>query len=189
MSLPPDLALLRADLLRRVAEFRGPAVPPKPPMDAAALAPVVSALETAAGQVDPVPRPPFASHRSRGAGLIGAVKGAVALVLRPFTGLLFQRQAEFNGQLLRTSELLAAHLRALTEQSAGHAEQAAAWSHDLRRAREERLLVLDALAAVSGEVRALRDRGLEAPPTAEHLLQIEQRLEDLSRRLAGLTRP
>lgn len=189
MSLPPDLVQLRADLLRRVAEFRGPAVPPPSPLDAAALAPLTTALETAAGQVDPVPRPPFASHRSRGAGLIGAVKGAVALLLRPFTRLLFQRQADFNRQLLRTSELLAAHVRVLAEQSAGHAEQAAAWSHDLRRAREERLLVLDALAALSGEVRALRDRGLETPDTAEHLLRIEKSLEDLSRRLAGLTRP
>lgn len=155
----------------------------------ASLAPLMSALETAAGQVDPVPRPPFASHRSRGAGLIGALKGAVALILRPFTRLLFQRQAEFNRQLLGTSELLAAHVRVLAERSAGHAEQAAAWSHDVRRGREERLLVLDTLAALSGEVRALRDRGPEAPETAAHLLRLEQSLDDLSRRLAGRTRP
>ena len=155
-----------------MAEFRGPAAPPPPPPDPAALAPLASALETAAGQVDPVPRPPFASHRSRGAGLVGALKGAAALVLRPFTRLLFQRQAEFNRQVLGTSALLAAQVRVLAEASARQAEQAAAWTHDLRRAREERLLVLDTLAALSAD-----------------LARIEQSLDDLRRRLAEPTRP
>ena len=154
-----------------MAEFRGPAAPPPPPLDPAALAPLTSALETAAGQVDPVPRPPFASHRSRGAGLVGALKGAAALVLRPFTRLLFQRQAEFNRQVLGTSALLAAQVRVLAEASARQAEQAAAWTHDLRRAREERLLVLDTLAALSAD-----------------LARIEQSLDDLRRRLAEPTR-
>jgi hypothetical protein len=172
-----------------VAEFRGPAAAPPAPLDAAALAPLASALATAAGQVDPVPRPPFASHRARGAGLIGALKGAVALLLRPFTRLLFQRQAEFNREMLRTSELLAAQVRVLAEQGARHADQAAVWTHDVRRAREERLLVLDAVAALSAEVRAMRDRAPEAPETTARLLRLEQDLDDLSRRRAGPTRP
>jgi hypothetical protein len=133
---------------------------------------LASALDSAAGQVDPVPRPPFASHRSHGAGLVGAVKGAVARVLRPFTRFLFQRQAGLNRELVRTSELLAAQVRVLAERSNGQAEQAAAWSHDVRRAREERLLVLDALAVLSAD-----------------LLRLEQSLDDLRRRLAGPTKP
>jgi hypothetical protein len=170
MSLPPGLVQLRADLLRRVAEFRGPAVPPPSAPDAA---PLRSALEAAGAQVDPVPRPPFASHRTRGAGLVGAMKGAVALVLRPLTRLLFQRQAALNLELVRTSSLLAEQVRALAEASARQGEQAEAWTHDLRRAREERLLVLDTLTAM-----------------AEDLRRLEERVEELSHRMGGgPTRP
>jgi hypothetical protein len=147
-----------------------------------------SALEAAGAQVDPVPRPPFASHRSRGAGLVGALKGAVALVLRPFTRLLFQRQAELNRELVRTSSLLAEQVRALAEASARQGEQAAAWTHDLRRAREERLLVLDALAAMAADLSALREGGSGAA-MAERLRRLEQGLEELSRRLGGPPRP
>jgi hypothetical protein len=168
MTLPPELVQLRAELLRRVAELRGETVPSPPGPDAAVLA---SALEAAGRQVDPVPRPPFVSHRSRGAGLIGAVKASVSLVLRPFTRLLFQRQAELNRELVRTASLLAEQVRALAETSARHAEQAAAFAHDARRAREERLLVLDTLAAMAADLRLL-----------------EQRVDDLSRRLPGSPR-
>lgn len=117
------------------------------------------------------------------------MKGAVSLALRPLTRLVFQRQADFNRQMLRASELLAAHLRVLAERSGGHAEQAAAWSHDARRAREERLLVLDSLAAMSGDLRALRDRAPGAPELAARMDRLEQKLDDLSRRVATLTRP
>jgi hypothetical protein len=168
MTLPPELVELRAELLSRVADFRGEAVPSPPAADAAALA---SALEAAGRQVDPVPRPPFVSHRSRGARLIGAVKAGVSLVLRPFTRLLFQRQAELNRELVRTTSLLAEQVRALAEASARHAEQAAAGNHDARRAREERLLVLDTLAAMAADLRVL-----------------EERVDDLRRRLAGSPR-
>ena len=147
------------------------------------------AVEAASAQTDPVPRPPFASHRSRGAGLVGGVKSAIALVLRPFTRLLFQRQGEINRELVRTTALLADHVRVLAEAAGRQGEQLEAWSHDLRRAREERLLVLDTLLAMAGELRGLREGGPAGPDTAERVRRLEQSVEDLSRRLAGPARP
>ena len=91
--------------------------------------------------------------------------------------------------MLGTSALLAAQVRVLAEASGRQAEQAAAWTHDLRRAREERLLVLDTLAAMAADLRVLRDRGPDAPDTAERLRRLEQSVDDLGRRLAGSTRP
>jgi hypothetical protein len=149
----------------------------------------MSAVEAATAQVDPVPRPPFPSHRSRGAGLVGGVKSVIAIVLRPFTRFLFQRQAELNRETVRTSALLAAHVRVLAEAAGRQSEQVEAWSHDLRRSREERLLVLDTLLAMAGDLRALREGAPAGPDTAERLRRLEQKVEDLSRGLAGPARP
>src|SRR5205814_2120944 len=120
----------------RVAEVRRLAER-QPPLDAGALAArLAEAVERMRREQDPVPRPPFASHRAGGAGLVRAAKTALAWLLRPFDRFLFQRQVEFNREAVAAVERLAAEVRALAERMAPIGDRFEYWHEDVRRARE-----------------------------------------------------
>lgn len=178
---PQDLVRLRAELLRHVDSERNAdaAVPFDPKKLLGSLA---AELEAARLVMDPVPQAPFASHRHRTAWLVRGAKELGAWLMRPFARFLFQRQADSNRRTLRTIEGLVELVRALAERQADQDEQIAAWSADHARARDERLLVLDALASLMSEIEALRrDLGGEPAASDNRLRSIEDKLDGLAR--------
>ncbi len=180
-----DLVRLRAELLRHVDNERGGDAPvPFDPEDL--LTALTSELEAAAVEVDPVPRAPFPSHRHRTAWLVRGMKGVAAWLTRPLSCFLVQRQADLNRRMLGTMDILAELVRALTERQADRGEHIAAWSADQARARDERLLVLDTLASVTGEVEGSRiELGGDGTPSDSRLRHLEHKLDELARLVAA----
>ena len=178
---PQDLVRLRAELLRHIDNQRTDDAPvPFDPKDL--FIRLASELEAATLEVDPVPRAPFPSHRHRTAWLVRGVKGMGASLMRPFAGFLFQRQADLNRRVLRSIEGLVELVRALAERHADRDEQIAAWSADQARARDERLLVLDTLASLIGEIEALRrEPGGDGTAGDSRLRRLEGKLDELTR--------
>ncbi len=84
--------------------------------------------------------------------------------------------------MLRTIEDLVELVRSLGEPLADRDDQIAAWRADQARARDERLLVLDALASLTAEIEALaRDLGSGAAASDSRLHRVEDKLDGLAR--------
>ena len=178
---PQDIVRLRAELLRHVdSERSDDAIAPFDPTDLCRR--LTSEIEAASRLADPVPQAPFPSHRYRTAWLVRGAKGLGAWLVRPFARFLFQRQADLNHRMLRTIEDLVELVRSLGEPLADRDDQIAAWRADQARARDERVLVLDALASLTAEIEALaRDLGSGAAASDSRLRRVEDKLDGLAR--------
>ncbi|HYV43792.1 MAG TPA: methyltransferase domain-containing protein [Myxococcaceae bacterium] len=136
--MAPNLQTQIDEIARRLGQAAEPEPSPASPPQAGRdlVGSFLAQIQQLLGESDPTPRPPFAGHRARGAGLIRMVKTTASSTLRPFNRFLFQRQAELNDRLLKLLADLARRAGAIADRVAGLERQMANGTAQLWRSHE-----------------------------------------------------